>query len=119
MAEAIESMSTTELRQEVAKGRAQKQRSRAEGKAASMQLAEKGTAVTLAVGVGFLEAWKPELASGLGGVGYLNPALTVLGGIGFVALKGTAKEAASGTLLAGAVPLLNRLGGKLAELTAG
>ena len=119
MAEAVESLSTSELRAEVARNRQKQSRSRAMEKAMSMQIVEKGAFTLAAVGVGALEAYKPELQTGLGGVGYLNPALVGIGGAMFFATKGMAKEAGSGLLLAGAAPLLNRLGAKLTETISG
>lgn len=113
MAEAIEKLSHSELRDEVQRARKKTAYQRAKDKAMSMQLAEKGTAVAIAAGVGALHAWKPELQESLGGVGYINPALTVLGVVGLVALKGTMQEVASGAFMAGSIPLLNTLGGKL------
>lgn len=117
MAEAIESLSQSELRAEVARGRMSKQKERAMGKAASMQLAEKGAATIAAVGSGALAAYKPDLATPLGGAGYINPTLAVLGIALFLGTKGMAKEAGSGLLMAGGVPLLNMLGAKLVSLT--
>jgi hypothetical protein len=119
MAEAIESMSQSELRKEVATARNQKAKARAEGKAASMQLAEKGAAVLGAVGSGAIVAYKPDLGTALGGVGYVNPVLVVLGlGLSF-GTKGMAREAGSGFLMAGGVPMLNLLGAKLTALATG
>lgn len=115
MAEAIESMSQSELRAEVARNRAQKSRSRAMEKAMSMQLVEKGTLVVIATSIGAVEAWKPEIATGLAGLGYLNPAATGLGLVTFLMTRGLVKEFGSGMMLAGAAPLLNKLGAKIVE----
>lgn len=115
MAEAIESMSQAELRQEVQRSRSQRAYTKVKEKAAAMQLVEKGTAATIAVGVGALEAYKPDLAQGFGGLGYLNPIFAGAGFVGMLMTKGMAKEASSGAFLAGAVPLLNKLGAKITE----
>jgi hypothetical protein len=112
MAEPIEKMSLSELRDDVARARKKSAYARAKEKAAAMQLAEKGTAVGLALGVGALHAWKPELQESLGGVGYINPALTAVGLVGLFALKGTMQEVASGAFMAGSIPPLNTLGSK-------
>jgi hypothetical protein len=116
MAEAVENMSLTELRSEVSSSRMRKAYTRAKEKAAAMQLAEKGVAITAALGQGGLEAWKPDLATMMGGLGVLGPSYTGLGLVGLFTLKGTAKEAASGLFLAGVIPLMNKLGAKGVEL---
>lgn len=117
MAEAIERMSQAEKNAEIERSRKRTAYERAKAKAASMQLAEKGSAVGLALGVGALHAWKPELQESLGGVGYINPALTAIGLVGLFALKGTMQEVASGAFMAGSIPLLNTLGGKLVSMS--
>ncbi len=113
MAASVSDLSVPELRARVERDNKRSMYERAKAKAMTMQLAEKGTAVALATGVGALHAWKPELKEALGGVGYINPALTVLGGIGLFALKGMMQEVASGAFMAGTIPMLGTLGEKL------
>ncbi len=121
MAEAIESMSQSELRAEVARNRASKSKERAFGKAMTMEVFEKGTTVLAAIGIGLAHQQKPDLEAGLGGVGYLNPAAVVIGGAMFMltgkksGAPSIGQEVGSGLLFAGAVPLLNKLGAKLGE----
>ncbi len=119
MAEAIESMSTNELRAEVSKGRLGKAYASAKAKAGKMNLIEKGTAIGLATGVGALETYKPELAEGFMGAGYANPILAGVGLLGLIMLKGSLMEVASGAFMAGTIPLAAKVGSKIAEAAAG
>jgi hypothetical protein len=115
MPAAIEEMSVYDMGSELLRTRARDNKRRANEKAAGMQLAEKGTAAITAFGIGMLEQQKPELASALGGIGYANPGAVAVGSALFFFTKGMAKEAGSGMLMAGMVPLLNRLGAMAAE----
>lgn len=121
MPEAIESMSQSELRSEVARGRMAKSKERAYGKAMTMEVFEKGTAALVALGVGLAHQRKPDLETGLGGAGYLNPAAVGIGLLLFVfsgkksGAPSISQEVGSGMLFAGAIPLLNKVGTKLGE----
>lgn len=88
-------------------------------KAMKARVAEGGTAAVAATGIGYLIAAKPDLATL--GDGYLHPnVIATAGGLALMMLgKGTLQEVGSGLLFAGGVPLLNQLGGKIAESTAG
>lgn len=84
-------------------------------KAMKQRVAEAGTAAAAATGIGALIAAKPDLATL--GDGYLHPNVIALGA-GLLALtmgKGLLRDAGSGLMFAGGVPLLNQLGGKIYE----
>ena len=121
MAEAIENMSTSELRAEVSSSRMAKAKGRAFSKAMTMEVFEKGTAALVALGIGVAHQQKPDLETGLGGAGYLNPAAVGIGLLLFVltgkksGAPSISQEVGSGMFFAGAIPLLNKVGTKIGE----
>lgn len=79
-----------------------------------MRVTEAGTQIATSVASGALKAWKPELATALGGFGYVDVATTVGGGLGYLFTKdGYFREAVGGVFMSGSAAVGQVLGQKI------
>lgn len=119
MPQSVAEMSTSELRSTAQAAINAKSKKRAEDKAMSMQVVEKGTAITAALVSGAVGEQWPAARDALGGIGYVDPAYAAVGTLTFFMTKGAIKEMGSGLMLAGLIPLAKVGGAKLVQAISG
>ena len=79
-----------------------------------MRVTEAGVQIVTSVGSGALKAWKPELATALGGFGYVDVATKIAGGAGYLLTKdGYFREATGGVFMSGSAAVSQVLGAKI------